>query len=251
MNTTERVIVILKYIAASNNPVSVADISKELKLSKNNVFRVTTALANEGWIEHNSESKKFTLTGAMVGLGFKALSRLDIQNISIPHLFELQELSGETSTLSMRMGLQRMFINQVPSSHEIRHVVQIGKRVELWHGASGRAMLAFLNNSVIEEVFQRFVQSGNSILASGQAISTQIIKDQLEIIRMRGYEIALGESVTGVCAIAAPIRGTYSDIVGAIAVAGPLPRFNPEKAEEISTLVKKAADAISSKMGAT
>jgi IclR family acetate operon transcriptional repressor len=251
MNTTERVIAILKYIATSNTPVSVSEICKELRLSKNNVFRVTAALAQEGWIEHNQESKKFTLTGAMVGLGFKALSRLDINNISAPYLFELQEISGETSTLSLRLGLERMFINQVPSSHEIRHVVQIGKRVELWYGASGKAILAFLNNSQLEEVLQRFVQSGDSILASGQAITPQTLKAQLEIIRARGYEIAISERVSGVCSVAAPIWGTNSEVIGSIAVAGPMPRFNQEQAQEVSAAVKKAAASISSIMGAS
>ena len=144
MNTAERVVDILDAVASAGVPCGVSELSRQLKIGKNNIFRILSALEDKGWIEQDTETKKYRLTGAMAEVAFRALSQLDIQEISLPYLHELQQMTGETSALVIRVELERMFISCVPSN-QCRPPCQCPwvNAAKLWRGSGGKAILAF------------------------------------------------------------------------------------------------------------
>jgi IclR family KDG regulon transcriptional repressor len=242
MNTAERVVDILDAVASAGVPCGVSELSRQLKIGKNNIFRILSALEDKGWLEQDTETKKYRLTGA--------LSQLDIQEISTPYLHELQQMTGETSALVMRVELQRTFISSVPSNQSVRHVVPVGERSELWRGSGGKAILAFMTEDEIEAVLRQFIDSGVSVLAAGQAVTVESLRAELAQIRDQGFAAVAGERTSGVCGVSAPIFNHQQKVVGAISVSGPMNRFDMEKALQYSTLIMEKAKKISSILGA-
>lgn len=250
MNTAERVVEILDTLASAAGPCGVSEISRELGIGKNNVFRILSALESRGWVVQDTETKKYSLTGAMAAVALKALSHLDIQKVSLPYLHELQAATGETSALVIRVDLERMFINCVPSTHNVRHVVTVGERRQLWYGSGGKAILAFMTEEEIEAVLRQFEKSGVSVLAGGQAVTVESLREELAQIRKQGYAVAAGERRSEVCGVSAPIFNHDQKVVGCISVSGPMSRFDREKALEHSALVVEKAKRISATLGA-
>lgn len=250
MNTAERVVDILDAVASADGPCGVSELSRQLKIGKNNIFRILTALEEKGWLEQDAETKKYSLTGAMAEVAFRALSQLDIQKISMPHLHELQQMTGETSALVIRVELERTFISSVPSNQAVRHVVPMGERRELWRGSGGKAILAFMTEEEIEAVLKQFSDSGVSVLAAGQAVTIESLRAELAQIRKQGFSAVAGERTSGVCGVSAPIFNHKQAVVGAISVSGPMTRFDMEKALQYSTLIVEKARKISSILGA-
>jgi IclR family KDG regulon transcriptional repressor len=250
MNTAERVVDILDAVASAGVPCGVSELSRQLKIGKNNIFRILSALEDKGWLEQDTETKKYRLTGAMAEVAFRALSQLDIQEISTPYLHELQQMTGETSALVMRVELQRTFISSVPSNQSVRHVVPVGERSELWRGSGGKAILAFMTEDEIEAVLRQFSDSGVSVLAAGQAVTVESLRAELAQIRDQGFAAVAGERTSGVCGVSAPIFNHQQKVVGAISVSGPMNRFDMEKALQYSTLIMEKAKKISSILGA-
>ena len=250
MNTPERVVDILDTLASAAGPCGVSEISRQLGIGKNNVFRILSALECKGWVQQDIESKKYSLTGAMAGVALKALSQLDIQKVSLPYLHELQAITGETSALSIRFELERMFINCIPSNHNVRHVVTVGERRSLWYGSGGKAILAFMTEEEIEAVLNEFSSSGVSVLAGGQAVTVESLHEELVQIRKQGYAVASGERYSEVCGVSAPIFNHNQKVVGCISVSGPTSRFDREKALHYSTLIMEKARKIGSILGA-
>ena len=250
MNTAERVVDILDAVASADGPCGVSELSRQLQIGKNNIFRILSALEDKGWIEQDTETKKYRLTGAMAEVAFRALSQLDIQEISTPYLHELQQMTGETSALVMRVELQRTFISSVPSNQSVRHVVPVGERRELWRGSGGKAILAFMTEDEIEAVLRQFSDSGVSVLAAGQAVTVESLRAELAQIRDQGFAAVAGERTSGVCGVSAPIFNHQQKVVGAISVSGPMTRFDMEKALQYSTLIMEKAKKISSILGA-
>jgi IclR family KDG regulon transcriptional repressor len=250
MNTAERVVDILDAVASAGVPCGVSELSRQLKIGKNNIFRILSALEDKGWLEQDTETKKYRLTGAMAEVAFRALSQLDIQEISTPYLHELQQMTGETSALVMRVELQRTFISSVPSNQSVRHVVPVGERSELWRGSGGKAILAFMTEDEIEAVLRQFIDSGVSVLAAGQAVTVESLRAELAQIRDQGFAAVAGERTSGVCGVSAPIFNHQQKVVGAISVSGPMNRFDMEKALQYSTLIMEKAKKISSILGA-
>ena len=250
MNTSERVVDILDLLASEAGPCGISEISRQLGIGKNNVFRILSALELKGWVQQDFETKKYALTGAMAEVAFRALLHLDIQKVSLPYLRELQSITGETSALHIKVELQRICINSVPSSNPIRHIVPVGTGSPLWYGSGGKAILAFMSDEEIKAVLNIFTSSGISELPSGQAITVKSLLGQLVAIRKQGFAVASAERFAGVCGVSAPIFNHTQNVIGCISVSGPEARFDREKALQHSGLVVEKARRISSIMGA-
>ena len=252
MNTPEKVVAILEAMALADGMSGISDLSRQLGVGKNNIFRILSALVDKGWVTQDDESKKYGLTGAMAGVAFRALSQLDIQKISAPHLEDLAHITGETSALTVRVELERMFLNYVPSVHEIRQVVPLGRRLKLWKGSGGKAMLAFMSEEDIQTVLNQFVEETkdeDTQNASGQLVTVESIREELALIKQRGFAVGSGERTSGIVGISAPIFNHKNEVAGAISVSGPLPRFDTEKALNCSEFLMGKAKMISSALG--
>lgn len=250
MNTSERVIDIIDTLASAGGPIGVSEISRQLEIGKNNVFRILSALEEKGWVWQENDTKKYSLTGAMARVALKGLSQLDIQQVSLPYLHELQQATGETSALSSRIELERTFIHCIPSNHHVRHIVTVGERRQLWYGSGGKTILAFMTKEEIETVLEQFSNSGVSELASGQVVTVELLREELDQIKEQGYAVAAGERNLDVCGVSAPIFDHNQVVVGSISVSGPISRFDREKALQFSTLLIEKAKKISSTLGA-
>lgn len=248
MNTPERVVDILDVLASAGGACGISDISRQLGIGKNNVFRILTALECKGWVQQDEETKKYSLTGAMASVALRALSNLDIQKASLPYLRELQTITGETSALCIRVELERMFISSVPSEHEVRQIVSLGNRLNLWYGSGGKVMLAYLTHDEIDTVLQRFRESADTVPPTEETITA--LRVELVQIRQQGYATGIGQRNPAVCGVAAPIFNHDQKVVGSLGVSGPMPRFNLELAAKYSTLVKDQARKISTLLGA-
>ena len=250
MNTSERVIDIMDTLASTDGPTGISEISRQLGIGKNNIFRILSALEEKGWVWQDIETKRYSLTGAMARVALKALAQLDIQEVSLHYLHELQQETGETSALSIKEEMERTFIHCVPSNYQVRHVVTVGARRELWYGSGGKAILAFMKDDEIETILKQFNASGVSELANGQVITGELLREELNQIRKQGYAVAAGERNPDACGVSAPIFDHNHEVVGSISVSGPISRFDKEKAVKYSELIMEKAKKISSALGA-
>jgi IclR family KDG regulon transcriptional repressor len=250
MNNAQKVAQIVEHLASSDTPLGISEISKVLGIGKSNTSKIIYALQDQGWLQQQQD-EKYSLTGVLIGLGSKVAANMNVITVSNPFLYLLHNSINETVSLSTRLEYQRVYVSHVPSTHGLRAVVPLGKRLELWYGgASAKAILAFMKDDEIETVLKRFKDSGMSVLASGQAISVEILKEQIEKIRRDQYAISVGENNVGMCSLAAPIFGHKNEIIGALGISGPIFRFTIQRAEENSALIVELAQKISSIMGA-
>lgn len=240
MDTVERVTAIISYLAAAGGRCGVTEISKKLRLSKSSVYRVLSSLESIQWVSQDAETRKYTSGTKLLELGLSFLSNIDLRRVSQQYLKELRNATGETSMLSLRVGLERMYIEQVPGRHEVQHLIELGRWIPLWCGAVSKAMLAYMEENEVEAVIDNLRESGVTVLASGQAVDIDGLRTQLANIRRQGYAITLGERVAATIGVAAPIFGYNHRVVGAISVSGPLLRFNAELATRYAPLVTQA-----------
>jgi len=137
-----------------------------------------------------------------------------------------------------------------PDGDEIGHIVTVGELRQLWYGSGGKAILAFMTEKEIEAVLEQFSHSGVSVLAGGQPISVESLREELAQIRKQGYSAAAGERTSDVCGVSAPIFNHIQEVVGCISISGPISRFDRDKALEYSALIIEKAKRISTILGA-
>lgn len=249
MKAVDRAIAILEYLGSAKSACGVTDIGRALGLSKSVVHRTLSMLDAAQWVTQDSDTERYRIGNRMLELGLSILSNMDLRSASLPYLNQLRDATTETACLSLRMGQELIFIDQIQGGHEVRLVVALGRRLPMWCGAAGKAMLAYLPESELESVLDNLGRLGTQVLASGKVVDVDRLREELVETRTRGFAVASDERLLGASGVAAPIFAHDHTVLGAISVGGILPRFTPERATTCGPPVAQAARAISSRLG--
>lgn len=240
----DRVADVLLLFARSDEPLGVSRIARELGLSKAVVHRILRSLASRALIQPDARRTGHVLGPAAAGLAIRAWSQLDVRSVASPVLRVLRDRTRETTTLSILVGDQRVYLDQFESPQEVKMVVEIGPRFPLHSGASSRVILAHLPQPFIDEAVRQ-------LRVGGPAFDPDAYLAGLERIRLEGYGISLNERSTGAASIAAPFFDAAGNVLGSVSASGPIFRYSDETGEqqrEQARLVVGAAHEITERL---
>lgn len=245
MATVERAMDLLSLFSASESPdLGVTEIANELELSKAVVHRLLTSLRGREFIVLDEATRRYRLgTGALL-LGLAALERLDVRELARPAMETLSESTGETATLSVRSGNQRIYVDQCAPEREVKMTVRIGQPFPLHAGASSKAFLAFVPDEELDE----YLTGKLDKLTDATVIDPDNLRNDLAASRERGYATSFGERQAGAASVAAPVFDHSRRVVGVMSVCGPRERFQPA-ADKAAELLVEATQDVSRKLG--
>jgi IclR family KDG regulon transcriptional repressor len=227
--------------------LGVTELSKRLKLHKNNVFRLLATLESRGYIDQNKITENYRLGLKTLELGQTFVKQMGLLRQSRPVLDWLVRQCNETSYIAILKDFDIIYLDAVETDLTVRVVTRVGSRLPAYCSAAGKAQLAYLGEEELENYLsdkelKRY--TGNTITDVGE------LKKELKKVTETGYSIDNEELDTGVRCVAAPIRDYTRRIVGAVSISGPSMRLSAERIEkELVPLAKKAAEEISMKLG--
>ena len=137
-----------------------------------------------------------------------------------------------------------MTVAHIPSTHSIRHVLWIGRRLPLRTTASGKALLAAKH--ACGETWENLIGAEEGLTSGWKAG----FEADLSLIAKRGYADESDEFEAGTAAIAAPIVDRSGAAVAALSVSGPSARFDTESRKTAVPWLLKIAKAIAVDLGA-
>ncbi|MGY1721476.1 IclR family transcriptional regulator [Blastococcus sp. SYSU DS0533] len=225
--------------------LGVSAIARELDLSKAVVHRILQTLVQRGYLTADAGTREYRLGPAAAALGARALRGLDLRSVALPVLRSLQEVTGETTTVSARVPGGRVYLDQVESRQEIKMTVEIGRRFPLHAGSSSTCILAFLPDDEIDAV----LDGSLDLLTARTITDARDLRRRIDEIRHKGYACSDGERQEGAGSVAAPIFGLDGSVVGAISVCGPAARVDSAARDRFVPFLISAADRISRDMG--
>jgi len=133
-----------------------------------------------------------------------------------------------------------MCLDRLESPHTIITVcTPIGSMFPAHCTAAGKAILAYLTNDEIQEVVRR-----NGLRQYTPFTITRIanLRENLRLIRLRGYAVDHQELERGLSGVAAPVLSVHKRVIGAVGIAGPTLRFRgKELAEKVSLVTEIGA----------
>jgi IclR family KDG regulon transcriptional repressor len=227
--------------------LGVTDLSKRLKLHKNNVFRLLATLESRGYIDQNKITENYRLGLKTLELGQTFVKQMGLLRQSRPVLEWLVRQCNETSYIAILKDFDIIYLDAVETDLTVRVVTRVGSRLPAYCSAAGKAQLAYLNEEELEKYFfgkelKRY--TGNTITEAEE------LKKELKRVTETGFSIDNEELDTGVRCVGAPIRDYTRRIIGAVSISGPTMRLSIDRIEkELVPLAKKAAEEISMKLG--
>ncbi len=239
----QRGLAILEFLTDHPAGCTASELSQALEVSGASVFRLTNALVDLGYLRRHEQTRRFTLTKKFLLLGTPLVSQKTLSESAIRSLREARMIVEETTQLCCLVDSDIVVIEQLPSLHPFKYVVDLGARCPAYCCAPGKAILAFLPESEREALvagfrFQRFTKD--------TIVNRTVLKRELDSVRESGFAVDRGENFTGIHCVAVPVLDRHGYPVGAITVAGPSARVPTEKFESIAQVLESAADKTAS-----
>jgi DNA-binding IclR family transcriptional regulator len=237
----DRVADVLLLFARSDHPLGVSRIARSLSLSKAVVHRILQSLASRSLVRPVAGGSSYVLGPAAAELAARAWSQLDVRSVAAPVLRRLRDQTRETTTLSVLVGNQRIYLDQFESLHEVKMVVEIGPRYPLHSGASSRAILAHLPQPFVDDAVRQLRQVNPDLDVDSYLAG-------LAEVRRLGYAASRNERQTGAASIAAPFFDVAGNVLGSVSASGPAFRYTDETEHVQAPFVVAAANEITGRL---
>ncbi|NIK69573.1 MULTISPECIES: IclR family transcriptional regulator [unclassified Paenibacillus] len=209
--------------------LAMSEIAEKVGLHKSTVHRMLATLEDRGFVERDPSSERYHLGMRMWELSAHLSSSDDQAVIWQPEMERLRDRLGETVSIYVRDGSERVRIQAVQSNQPVRRVAPVGARLPLYAGASSKVLIAYSDRFVQEQIF------GDP--AWLLAIDLDLYKQQLEEIVQQGYATSFEEREPGVAALAAPIFNRHGQVAAALSVSGPSSRLTLKTMREYSPVL--------------
>jgi DNA-binding IclR family transcriptional regulator len=237
---------ILKSFSRESYNLGVSEFASTLNLPKSVVHEDLVALVEEGILEKDEKTSKYSLGVEIFHMGQLVHSQMILRQCGLPIMENLSRITGETVILAGLVKGSPCCIEKIPSSHDLSLSVDIGTWYPLHAGTVGKTLLAFQKeeerNKIIEGLeLVRFTE--NTIMDK-----SELRKRLMEILE-RGYDLSIEERVKGVASVGAPVKNHRGEAVAVLILGGPTVRFTTERIDQYISLVKEGAQEISKKMG--
>lgn len=237
---------LLRRLCESELPLGVSELSRDLEINKNMVFRLLHTLEAEGWVIQDP-GPKYRVSLMPFAVFSKPAHRLDPKRAATGPLRELWEATGEACYLAVLDGDRCLFVEHLDSTREVRAQGRIGGRYALHCCAPGKALLAHAGNSLQDRVLQSALEANTSatITRPGE------LRRELTRIQRQGYAVDIEEYSRGMMCLAAPVVGVQGNVVAAVGLTGLTLYYTQAELESVlGPNVLWAARATSKNLGA-
>ena len=225
---------VIEELCKAGGEIGVTELSKRLKLHKNNVFRLLATLELRGYVEQNTDTENYRLGVKALQLGQAYLLQSDLVGRAFPVLKSLSEQIGETVSLAILQNGTVSYPVSIESKRPVKVAPRISVSTPAKQSAIGRLLTAQLPDSMLEEVL------------AGNTAQDAAIRNQLNELRNSGLIVDRAATEPDVLAIGKIVRGNNNQVIGAIEVLIPLYRG---KADAVTAAIETAAHTLSKSLG--
>lgn len=225
---------------------TLSDIAERVGLPRSTAHRLLQLLRSQGFVDE--ENRQYSPGSELHRVAALLAARMPLVHLAMPILRRIVDECDETAILGVYQRDRRnmVFAAKVDSAQPVRYMLDLNVPKTLLWGATGRAILAFLDDDEID----RILAANTEPSADG---NIQIDRDQLHAelatIRHDGYALSRGQRIAKAVGIAAPFFYADGSAAGDIALTIPEFRFNARKRTHFVTLIREGAQEMSDALG--
>jgi IclR family transcriptional regulator, KDG regulon repressor len=217
IRSVERALDVLLCFAGEPGGLGVTQIAEKVNLYKSTVHRILAALESRGFVRQDGVTGRYLLGLKALELASAYLTSGDVPAVAYPEMLVLRDRTQETVSLYVRDGCERVRVQRAEGPLTVRRVVGLGERLPLYLGASGKVLLAWLPPADREGAMGRCLPPDFDRVG---------LEADLADARERGWATSQQEREEGAASVAAPVLDRMGRCVAALAISGPLSRFD-------------------------
>lgn len=235
---------ILEFLARQSEAVGVTELATAFGTTKSRIFRHLRTLLLQGYIVQD-ESGRYKVGTRLVALGNAVMQNFDLVRLSATTMRALRDKVSSSVVLCQLEEEGVRVLSVVQGKSQIEITVKPGSLMGFHASAQGKIALVYGHPDTLARVLSKplKVHSPQTIVEMAQ------LKQELALIRQRGWASAPNQSVTGLNAVAAPLFDAAGVLIATLAVVDSV-QFLPEPpSKELIQDLTSAARAISSNLG--
>ncbi|MBY3163879.1 IclR family transcriptional regulator [Rhizobium laguerreae] len=211
----EQMVEVFALLERTPEGASIREVVKAVNLSRTTVYRMLNTLSAHDFV-HRSPAGSYTLGRRLLTLAAHVaptVASYDLLATAQPHLNKISELLGEGSKLTVPSGDNILVVASAQGHGQYALSATAGQRLPFHAGAAGKILLAFSSREDIERRLTKLER-----FTSKTIIEPQLMLEELAQIRKHDWARDMGEQMSGVHAVAAPVRDHQDRVIAAVSV---------------------------------
>ena len=210
---------VLRLLARHTEPVPASAIARDLDLPRSTVYHLLTVLADQGFVVHLADERRYGLGVAAFELGSAYSRQAPLQRLARQLLVHLVDVTRHNAHLAVLHGRDVLYVIEERAPGRPPLVTDVGVRLPSQLTASGLAMLGSLPPQQVRALFpsrEAFVQRhgvGPRTLPALRAALSRVRRD--------GFALEDGTVTPDFASVAAPVLDHTGHPVAGIAVTYP------------------------------
>ncbi len=245
--SVDRAMAVLNAFTHQRPELSLTDIAAHTGLHKATAFRLLATLCRGGMAMKNQATGLYRLGFQIIALSEVAKTSTGFVTQARPFMRQIRDELNETVYIAVRVGDDRINLDQLEGLRDIRRVVTIGKPTALYVGSTSRVLLAAMPDQEIAAYFSRteFIPP-----FPGAKVDAPILWRAIAEIRRTGYAETHNKRIAEGASISAAVRGPGNEVLGSMTVSIPISRYTDDARSRTIDVITQTAHALSRQLGA-
>ncbi|MFY9991545.1 MAG: IclR family transcriptional regulator [Rhodoplanes sp.] len=236
-----RYALVLDTVAQASRALPLAEIGERAGLPQATVYRLVHALLHVGFLAPGERRKHYVVGPRLLRLLCAAMPRGAVRQLAQPILEQLASDFGETAYIAKLEGAEVETLAVALPGSERQAFVQPGRSMPFHAAASAKAILAFADDRLVDEVLAK----PHARYTARTKTTEHEIAAELATIRQQGFAVCDQELDPGVLSYACPVRIGGAGVVYSLGVVGFADRLGNSPSDAIVSSLKTAAEALS------
>ncbi|MFV2215444.1 IclR family transcriptional regulator [Actinomadura sp. LOL_016] len=239
-----RALTVLRLLAAAPGPLPASSIARALDLPRSSTYHLLTAMAEDGFVAHVPEERRWGLGVAAFEIGSAYLRHEPLERLARPLLRRLVDRTGEIAQLGVLHGAETLYLLKEQPPHHATLVTDVGVRMPAHLTASGRSLLAHLPPAQVRALFP-----GALVDRTGRGpTSLRALRRVLAEDARRGWASEDGHITEGFASIAACAFDHTAHPTAAITVTFRCEAHPPETWPDLAAGIRATAAALTTRL---
>jgi IclR family KDG regulon transcriptional repressor len=226
--------------------LSLAQIAEKTGLAKTTVYGFVSSLKEEGFLEQDPETRRYSLGLTVFELASYFHARKDLRAIAIPFIDGLARELGLTVQLAVLDRDQVVYLYKAATADFLTFSISAGLRMPFHCTATGKVLTAYLPEEAQNQLLATHIFTPKTPFS---VASPSDMAQVLTQVRADGYGLDLEESETGLGGLAVPIFEAGENVAGALGLSFLSETFSEDFLNHRLPPLKSCAELISRKLG--
>ncbi|GAA3940098.1 IclR family transcriptional regulator [Actinoplanes auranticolor] len=227
--------------------LSAREVMERLDLPRTTVHELLVTLEARAYlISVPGQPVQYRLGMPLFQLGAAFAGRLDLVREAQGVARDVAAACDEAVHVAVLDGADVIYLVKVDSTHPVRMVSAVGRRLPAHCTAVGKVLLSDLDEAGLDAVLKKGALTG---MTPESITDPEGLRAHLERVRAEGVAFDNGESDSAMRCVAAAIRDHSGAAVAAMSVSAPIIRWTPQTQIAWTELVRGGAATLSARMG--